>query len=56
MQLTTIPDAEWQTVEDEALKFWDEIAQTSDRAARVIEIFKTYNAVMNKAGRPYRYT
>jgi TRAP-type mannitol/chloroaromatic compound transport system substrate-binding protein len=56
MQLTTIPDAEWQTVEDEALKFWDEIAQTSERAARVIEIFKKYNTVMNKAGRPYRYT
>jgi len=54
MTLTTIPEAEWQTVEDEAMKFWDEIAAESDRNARVIEIFKTYNAVMKKAGPPYR--
>jgi TRAP-type mannitol/chloroaromatic compound transport system substrate-binding protein len=26
MKLTTIPDAEWQQVEDAAIKFWDEIA------------------------------
>ncbi len=56
MELTTIPDAEWQTVEAEALKFWDEIAAESPRNARVIEIFKTYNNVMKKAGPPYRYS
>src|SRR5690606_20088954 len=32
MKLTTIPDAEWKTVEAEAHKFWDEIAKTSKRA------------------------
>ena len=56
LELTSIPDAEWQQVEDEALQFWDEIAQTSPRAARVIDILKQYNATMAKAGRPYRYS
>ena len=55
LTLTTIPDEEWEQVENEALEFWDEIAQTSPRAARVIDIFKEYNAAMANAGRPYRY-
>ncbi|WP_342246888.1 TRAP transporter substrate-binding protein [Pseudomonas sp. OTU5201] len=55
LQLTSIPDAEWKTVEDEAHKFWDEIAKTSPRCAKVVEIFKQYNALMTKAGPPYRY-
>ncbi len=56
MELTTIPDAEWQTVEDAAQVFWDEIAAESPVKARVVEILKRYNADMLKAGRPYRYT
>ncbi|HEY0919512.1 TRAP transporter substrate-binding protein [Devosia sp.] len=55
LELTTIPEAEWKTVEDEAVKFWDEIAAQSPRSARVVEIIKTYNANMVKAGAPYRY-
>jgi len=55
MKLTTIPDEEWATVEAEALKFWDEIAETGPVAKQVVDIFKKYNAVMAKAGRPYRY-
>ncbi|WP_394561501.1 TRAP transporter substrate-binding protein [Aquipseudomonas alcaligenes] len=55
LKLTTIPAAEWKTVEDEAHKFWDEIAKTSPRCAKVVEIFKNYNALMEKAGPPYRY-
>ena len=39
-----------------AKKFWDEIAKTSPRRAKVVKIFKEYAAVMEKAGRPYRYT
>ncbi|MDH3317879.1 MAG: TRAP transporter substrate-binding protein [Gammaproteobacteria bacterium] len=54
LKLTTIPDAEWKTVEDEALKFWDEIAAQSPRSAKVVQIFKEYNDVMRKAGPPYR--
>ena len=55
LKLTSIPDDEWKTVEDEALKFWDEIAQISPRTAKVVQIFKDYNDTMSKAGRPYRY-
>ena len=36
-------------------KFWDEIAAESETKAKVVEIFKQYNADMLKAGRPYRY-
>lgn len=54
LQLTTIPAEEWKTVEDEAVKFWDEIAKTSPRCAKVVDIFKRYNALMAKAGTPYR--
>jgi hypothetical protein len=54
MKLTTIPDAEWKVVEDEAIKFWDEIATESPRKARVIKILKEYNETMRKAGPPYR--
>ncbi len=56
MKLTSIPDEEWATVEAEAHKFWDEIAAKSDRNARVVKILKEYNASMDKAGRPYRYS
>jgi TRAP-type mannitol/chloroaromatic compound transport system substrate-binding protein len=55
MKLTTIPAAEWAKVEAEAHKFWDEIAKTSPRCAKVVQIFKDYNALQAKAGPPYRY-
>ncbi len=54
LELTTIPDEEWKSVEEAAIKFWDEIAATSDRAGRVVKIFRDYNAVMGKASNPYR--
>ncbi len=56
MQLTTIPDEEWKTVEDAARVFWDEVASESETKAKVVQILKDYNAAMEKAGRPYRYT
>ncbi len=55
LKLTSIPDDEWKQVEDEAHKFWDEIAKTSKRVAKVVGIIKEYAAVMEKAGPPYRY-
>ncbi|WP_029008189.1 TRAP transporter substrate-binding protein [Azospirillum halopraeferens] len=55
MKLTTIPDAEWKTVEDEAHKFWDEIAAESPRRKRVVEILRKYAEDMKNAGPPYRY-
>ncbi len=56
MKLTSIPDDEWATVEAAARKFWDEIAAESETKAKVVQIFKDYNDVMEKAGRPYRYS
>jgi TRAP-type mannitol/chloroaromatic compound transport system substrate-binding protein len=56
LELTSIPDGEWSQVEQAARVFWDEIAAESDTAARVVQIFKDYNAAMDKAGRPYRYS
>jgi len=53
LELTSVPAAEWHEVEQEAQKFWDEIAQTSARAAKVVQIFKDYNAIVDKAGTPY---
>lgn len=54
LQLTSIPAEEWKTVEEAAIKFWDEIAATSPRAAKVVKIFRDYNALMSKASHPYR--
>ena len=53
-KLTSIPDEEWATVEAAAQKFWEEIAAESETKAKVVEIFRKYNEVMAKAGRPYR--
>ncbi|MCT8330005.1 TRAP transporter substrate-binding protein [Albidovulum sediminis] len=55
LQLRTIPAAEWQAVEDAALSFWDEMAQQSERSAKVVKIFKEYNEVLRKAGPPYSF-
>jgi hypothetical protein len=54
LQLTTIPASEWKVVEDEALKFWDEIAAQSPRSAKVVDILKEYIRIMEAAGSPYR--
>ncbi|MDR2442642.1 MAG: TRAP transporter substrate-binding protein [Deltaproteobacteria bacterium] len=55
LALTSVPESEWKTIEEEALKFWDEVAATSPRRAKVVEILKQFNAQMVKAGPPYRY-
>ncbi|MEQ8653731.1 MAG: TRAP transporter substrate-binding protein [Kiloniellales bacterium] len=55
LELTSIPEEEWKTVEEEAMKFWDEIAEKSPRNAKVVQILKDYRATMIKAGPPYRY-
>jgi TRAP-type mannitol/chloroaromatic compound transport system substrate-binding protein len=56
LELTSIPDEEWAEVEEAAQAFWDEIAESGEVQARVVQIFRDYNAVMREAGRPYRYT
>jgi TRAP-type mannitol/chloroaromatic compound transport system substrate-binding protein len=55
LELTSIPESDWKQVEDEANKFWDEVAGQSARCAKVVEIIKAYNQSMVKAGPPYRY-
>ena len=56
LELTTIPEEEWAQVEAAADKFWDEVAAESEIKKKVVDIFKQYNAVMAKAGKPYRYS
>ncbi|MCB2134602.1 MAG: TRAP transporter substrate-binding protein DctP [Rhodobacteraceae bacterium] len=55
LELTTIPQSEWVAVEEAAAKFWDEIAQQSERSAKVVQIFKDYNEILKKAGPPYSF-
>ncbi|MEM1343842.1 MAG: C4-dicarboxylate ABC transporter, partial [Pseudomonadota bacterium] len=54
MELTSIPAEEWAQVVTDASEFWDDIAASSPRAARVVEVFKEYAAVQETAGYPYR--
>ncbi len=54
LKLTTIPDEEWGKVEAAAREFWEEIAAESPVKRKVVDIFKEYNAAMQKAGSPYR--
>jgi TRAP-type mannitol/chloroaromatic compound transport system substrate-binding protein len=56
LELTSVPDAEWAKVQAAAEEFWEEIAAESEVKAKVVQIFKEYNAAMERAGRPYRYT
>ena len=56
LKLTAIPDEEWAQVEAEARKFWDEIAAESEVKAQVVAKIKEYTDIMQKAGRPYRYS
>ncbi|WP_119301198.1 TRAP transporter substrate-binding protein [Dongia deserti] len=55
LELTTIPESEWNQVEEEAHKFWDEIAAKSERSAKIVKILRDYAETMRKAGPPYRY-
>lgn len=54
-ELTTIPDDEWTSLEEQAAKYWDTFAEQSDRFANIIDAFRDYAATMEKAGPPYRY-
>ncbi len=49
LKVQSIPASEWQVVEKAALKFWDEIAQTGEVAAKVVKIFKDYDAIRQGA-------
>ena len=54
--MTSIPSQEWKTLETAAAELWDKIvADGSPRAKKVVQILRDYNALMEKAGSPYRY-
>jgi TRAP-type mannitol/chloroaromatic compound transport system substrate-binding protein len=55
LELTTIPDDEWKVIEEAAYEYWEEVAQKSERNARVVEIMKEFVETQKKAGAPYRY-
>ena len=54
LEQTSLPAEEWSQVLTDAQGFWDEMAAESDRAARVVAIFKQYAADQEAAGYPYR--
>jgi TRAP-type C4-dicarboxylate transport system substrate-binding protein len=54
MELTAIPSEEWNQVVRDAAEFWDEVAASSERSAKVVQAFKDYAATMEAAGYPYR--
>ena len=54
VELTSLPAEEWARVQQDAQTFWDDVAKSSPRAARVVQAFKDYTATMEKAGYPYR--
>ena len=49
LQVQSIPASEWRAVEEAAAKFWDEIAETGETAQKVVDIFKEYDAIRQKA-------
>ncbi|TWG65903.1 TRAP transporter substrate-binding protein DctP [Aminobacter sp. J44] len=54
LEQTELPKEEWAQIVKDAESFWDEIAGESERARKVVEIFKKYAADQEKAGYPYR--
>ena len=53
LELTSIPQEDWQQVEDAADEFWDEVAQQGEVEARIVGIFREYRGIINQAGYPY---
>ena len=53
LELTSVPQDEWKVVEEAAVKFWDEMAEEGETAAKIVQIFRDYNNVISKAGPPY---
>ncbi|MGI9487219.1 MAG: TRAP transporter substrate-binding protein [Geminicoccaceae bacterium] len=53
LELSSIPQEEWQQVEDAAATFWDEVAEQGETEAKLVQIFRDYREVINSAGYPY---
>ncbi len=56
MELTEIPQEEWNQVVKDAEDFWEELASISPRTRKVVDAFRKYSQTMEKAGVPYRYS
>ncbi len=48
VELITLPPEEYQKMQQEAVKMWDDIAEKSDRCAKAIEMLKEYNRKMGR--------
>ncbi len=55
MELTEIPQAEWNQVVEDAKEFWEELASISPRTRKVVDAFRKYSETMEQVGVPYRY-
>ncbi|SFD70880.1 Tat (twin-arginine translocation) pathway signal sequence [Sulfitobacter brevis] len=53
LKLSTVPAGEWAEVETAAKEFWSEIAEEGEIHSKIVQIFRDYNEVINKAGPPY---
>ena len=53
LTVQSIPANEWDEVEQAALEFWDEIAEEGEVAAKVVQTFKDYDQIREKAGGLY---
>ena len=49
-KMTTMPAADWAKIKESMDKHMDEIAKTSERAAKLVKIFREYNAEVQELG------
>lgn len=54
MELTSLPEDEWNKIINNSESFWDETFKISPRAKKVVDAFKLYAQTMDKTGYPYR--
>ena len=48
--ITTMDDEGWAKLGESAMRKWDELAQTSPREAKIVQILKDYNAEVEAVG------
>lgn len=53
LKVRTVPSDQWREVEAAAAKFWDEIAEEGETAAKIVGIFKEYDRIRQAAGGLY---
>ncbi|MCY4524712.1 MAG: hypothetical protein OXB84_08240 [Halobacteriovoraceae bacterium] len=50
LELSVLPEKDWNIIESEADSFWDEIAGMSDRNRKVIDILREYRSMYLRSG------